>query len=116
MTERGSAERGSATILAVGLLAAVLMASTAAVGTCALLTTKQRVSGAADAAALAAANTASGLVSGAPCDRASEVARLNGARLGSCHVAGLEVIVSAQQILGGLPIAVWARAGPPDGP
>jgi secretion/DNA translocation related TadE-like protein len=109
----GRAERGSATLVVIGLLAALLMASAAAVGACALLAAKQHVSAAADAAALAAADTASGRVAGAPCDRAAQAARLNGARLGACSVDGLFALVSAQDDIGGIPISVWARAGPP---
>jgi secretion/DNA translocation related TadE-like protein len=98
----------------VGLLAALFVTSAAAVGACGLLAAKQRVSAAADAAALAAADTASGLVSGVPCERAARAARLNGARLGSCRVDGLVVLVRAEDEVAGLPIAVWARAGPPE--
>ena len=107
------AECGSATLVVVGLLAALLLASAAAVGACALLAAKQHVSTAADAAALAAADTASGRVAGAPCDRAAQAVRLNGARLGSCSIHGLVALVSAEDDVGGVPIAVWARAGPP---
>ncbi len=110
----GDRERGSASVIVIGLLAALLIASVAAVGACALLAAKQRVSAAADAAALAAADTASGLIAGSPCDRAAQAARLNGARLGRCRLAGAVALVSAEAALGGIPIAVWARAGPPD--
>ncbi|MGA0568994.1 Rv3654c family TadE-like protein [Rathayibacter sp. KR2-224] len=109
-------QRGSASLVIVGLLAALLMAGAAAVGACALLASKQQVSAAADAAALAAADAASGLVPGAPCERAAQAARLNGARLGSCQVNGLVVLVSAEDSVAGVPIAVWARAGPPPAP
>jgi secretion/DNA translocation related TadE-like protein len=110
---KNARERGSATLVVVGLLAALLLTTAAAVGACALLAAKQHVSAAADAAALAAADAASGLVSGAPCDRAAQAAQLNAAHLGSCEVDGPVAVVSARNDVAGVPIAVWARAGPP---
>ncbi|WP_460567286.1 Rv3654c family TadE-like protein [Humibacter soli] len=105
-------ERGSASVAVIGLLAALLAVSVAAVGVCGLLATKQHVSAAADAAALAAADAASGRVEGYPCDRAGRAAGLNGASLLSCQVDGLVVVVSAGATVAGVPITVWARAGP----
>lgn len=109
------AEEGSAGIAVVGLLAALLITSAAAVGACALLAEKQHVSAAADAAALAAADTASGLVAGIPCERADQAARLNGASLASCGLDGSVALVCARTEFAGVPISVWARAGPADG-
>ncbi|MGN6124997.1 MAG: Rv3654c family TadE-like protein [Humibacter sp.] len=109
------AERGSASVAVIGLLAALLAVSVAAVGVCGLLAMKQHVSAAADAAALAAADAASGRVGGYPCDRAGRAAGLNGASLVSCHVDGLVAVVGAGATVAGVPITVWARAGPPPG-
>lgn len=106
-------EAGSASLVVVGLLAALVITSAAAVGACALLAVKQQVSAAADAAALAAADVASGLLPGTPCELAEQAARLNHARLGSCQVDGLVVLVRAEGGIAGVPITVWARAGPP---
>lgn len=106
-------DRGSASVLAVALLAALLMATAAAIGACALLAEKQHVSAAADAAALAAADTASGLASGFPCGQAQRAATLNGARLAQCDIDGADAVVSATASIGGVPILVRARAGPP---
>ncbi|WP_246846382.1 Rv3654c family TadE-like protein [Humibacter ginsenosidimutans] len=97
----------------IGLLAALLITGVAAIGACALLGEKQRVSAAADAAALAAADSASGRVTGIPCDRAQRAALLNGVRLATCRIDGSVALVSAQSDVGGIPITVWARAGPP---
>jgi len=104
---------GSASVAVIGLLAALLAVSVAAVGVCGLLAMKQHVSAAADAAALAAADAASGRVEGYPCDRAGRAAGLNGATLVSCRVDGLVAVVSASTSVVGVPITVWARAGPP---
>ncbi|WP_022901480.1 Rv3654c family TadE-like protein [Humibacter albus] len=106
-------ERGSASVAVVGLLAALILTTAAALGACALLAAKQGVVAAADAAALAAADTVSGRVAGSPCGRAGEAARLNGASLGACELSGLNALVSARRVIAGVPIEVWARAGPP---
>jgi secretion/DNA translocation related TadE-like protein len=78
----------------------------------AALTTRQLTANAADAAALAAADTASGLVPGFPCANAAEAARLNGAELGNCAVNGLEVRVTATRQVLGVQVTVASRAGP----
>ncbi len=79
----------------------------------AALTTRQLTANAADAAALAAADTASGLVPGVPCVNAADAARLNGADLTACSVEGLEALVSASRAVLGVTVTVDARAGPP---
>jgi hypothetical protein len=63
------------TVLSVGIVAcaATLAVTLTAVGGAAVFS--QRLAGAADAAALAAADAASGLVAGAPCERAGQIAQ-----------------------------------------
>jgi secretion/DNA translocation related TadE-like protein len=78
----------------------------------AALTIRQLTANAADAAALAAADTASGLVAGYPCANAAEAARLNGAALGECTVNGLDARVTATRHVLGVSVTVEARAGP----
>ncbi|MCU1419075.1 MAG: hypothetical protein JWR57_244, partial [Mycetocola sp.] len=60
------AERGSGSVLAVALVASVLMLAGLVLPLNAALMTRQLTANAADAAALAAADTASGLVAGYP--------------------------------------------------
>ena len=78
-----------------------------------MLAVRQAVAGAADAAALAAADVASGLVSGYPCATAALVAAANGAAVASCAVDGLVVTVSASRDILGLAVTATATAGPP---
>ena len=73
----------------------------------------QRVAGIADAAALAAADAASGAVSGEPCARAAEVASASGAEVTACDVADLVATVTVSAPFGRLPSTASARAGPP---
>jgi secretion/DNA translocation related TadE-like protein len=110
---RWTDEVGSGSVLAVALVAAILMVVGMAIPVMMALAVKQRVVAAADAAALAAADTVSGAVSGVPCEAAARAAALNGAELGSCSVDGLTATVTAQAHYLGLGITVLSRAGPP---
>ncbi len=103
-------------VAAVGVLATgvLLGASLLSVGTAAAWS--QRLSGAADAAALAAADAASGAVAGVPCERAAEVAATAGAAVIACELDDLVATVTLGATYGVVPVSVAARAGPPPGP
>jgi secretion/DNA translocation related TadE-like protein len=105
-------ERGSGSILTVALLGAVFTVTAVLIPVLALLPVNQAVQGAADAAALAAADTASGLVPGVPCEMAALAARLNGAGLAGCTVDDLVATVSVSRSAGIFTIGSSARAGP----
>ena len=96
MNSKTGNERGSAAILmcAVIALAIVLMAAVVSVGGAIVLA--GRAEAAADAAALAAADTVALGPSRLACAAASLVAEANGARLVDCHVEprAVEVVVS----------------------
>lgn len=108
---RGDA--GSGSVLAIAVIASAVAVTLMLVSLTQALVLKQRVVAAADAAALAAADTASGALAGFPCDAAQKAARLNGARLDRCEIDGLIASVSAVSSYWGLNISVLARAGPP---
>lgn len=72
----------------------------------------QRLAGAADAAALAAADAASGALRGVPCERAGEVAEAAGATIARCAVDGLIADVTVTAAFGRLVATASARAGP----
>ncbi|WP_241985790.1 Rv3654c family TadE-like protein, partial [Cryobacterium sp. TmT3-12] len=110
---RPAGERGSGTVLAVGVLGAVLLFTAMLLPLFAALAVRQSVQGATDAAALAAADTASGRVAGVPCAAAAEAARLNGASVTGCTVEGLIVSVTAVRGYLGFELGARARAGPP---
>jgi secretion/DNA translocation related TadE-like protein len=99
--------------LAVGIIAstAALTVGLAAVSTASVL--GQRLAGAADAAALAAADAASGAVTGVPCERAAQVAEASGALILACDLDGLIATVTVSARFGVLTAAARARAGPP---
>ena len=81
----------------------------------ALFSVSAEVRGAADAAALAAADTASGALPGVPCEAASRTADVNGASVASCSLDGLIAEVTVSRECAGIVIEARARAGPPPG-
>lgn len=106
-------EVGSGSILALGILAASGALTVALVPLLAALVVGQLVQNAADAAALAAADTVSGLVAGYPCPAAHETARLNAASVTACSLDGPIATVTVSRDYLGFTIVGRARAGPP---
>ncbi|AWB85712.1 Rv3654c family TadE-like protein [Mycetocola zhujimingii] len=112
---RDGREEGSGSILIVAVVASLLLLTGLALPLNQALTVRQQVANAADAAALAAADTASGVVAGIPCENAAEAARLNGSVLGDCTIDGVEARVIATRSVLGLTVSVASRAGQPPG-
>lgn len=107
-------ERGSGSVLGVAVIGATLAVCAAvllAVGAFAAL---QNTQNAADAAALAAADTLSGRSSGYPCANAAHAAALDGAELASCTTRDLVAAVSVERDWAHLDLTARARAGPPE--
>ncbi len=101
------------TVAGVGVMAGVIVVTAALAVVGAASVHAQRLSGAADAAALAAADAASGAVAGIPCDRAAEVAATAGATVTTCDLDGVVATVTVSAPFGGVAASVSARAGPP---
>lgn len=108
-------ERGSGGVLALAVLAVLALLAVTAVGIGSALAARQRVVAAADAGALAAADTAIGIHPGVPCAIAADVVAAHGATLAACEVEGVVATVTASAEVAGLPVSVSARAGPPRG-
>jgi secretion/DNA translocation related TadE-like protein len=102
---------GSALAAGVVAASAVLMLGLAAAGSAAV--ESQRMASVADAAALAAADAASGAITGEPCARAAEVAGAQRASISVCAVDGLVATVTVGGMFAGMPTSATARAGPP---
>ncbi|WP_261165991.1 Rv3654c family TadE-like protein [Microbacterium sp. Marseille-Q6965] len=104
-------------------MAGSLLAAAAVAGTSALMVgllavggagvASQRIAAVADAAALAAADVASGAIPGDPCERAREVAQTQGAVVAECALDGIVATVAVEGRFSGLPVTGRARAGPP---
>jgi secretion/DNA translocation related TadE-like protein len=78
-----------------------------------VLSARQRAAGAADAAALGAADVAVGIRPGSPCPVASLIASANGATLDRCVVDGTTATVRATVLVLGFAIPARATAGRP---
>ncbi|GAA5033036.1 helicase [Microbacterium fluvii] len=72
----------------------------------------QRLAGVADAAALAAADAASGAATGVPCERAQQVAEAAGVTVRACDVDGLIATVTVGGVFLRMDASARARAGP----
>ncbi|GAA3599902.1 hypothetical protein GCM10022198_25370 [Klugiella xanthotipulae] len=108
-------EAGGASLAAVGVVLGLLLIMGSVLAGYRILAVQERVAGAADAAALAGADTAFGFVSGVPCERAEQSARLNRVTMDHCTVEGYEVRVTASQSVLGIVVRSAARAGPSPG-
>ena len=106
-------ERGSGSLLGLAIAGSVVASMVLVVPLYTGLKIRETVSSAADAAALAAADVASGISPGAPCQVASMIAAANRASLDACAVDGLIVTVRASDHFLGITLTSTATAGPP---
>lgn len=115
-----SNERGSGAVLVVAMLGAIVMVTVTLIPLSGAFIASQNAANAADSAALAAADVASGLLPGIACERAASVSTANGATLNSCSVEGAIAQVGVTLSWSALGIALQAsghaRAGPPGSP
>ena len=100
-------------MLALTIAMAVLAVAFAVVALGGATALRQRVIAAADAAALAAADTALGAAPGSPCANADRVAAAHGATLVRCELDGLIATVETTASVAGIPVRARSRAGPP---
>ncbi|MDZ5144560.1 Rv3654c family TadE-like protein [Microbacterium testaceum] len=103
---------GAVSSVGVAAVIAGLIAALAVVGGAALAA--ERLAGTADAAALAAADAASGAVTGVPCDEAARIAEAGNASLRECDVEGLIATITVAGAYGGISFDARSRAGPPE--
>lgn len=106
-------DRGAGSIMIVAIMAAVLALVSLSIPLYTVLSAKQRIAGAADASALAAADVAVGRAAGVPCTVAAAVARANRVKLLACEADGLILTVRVGARVAGLEVTVTATAGPP---
>jgi len=102
------------TVTTVGVVAVIagLVSALAVVGGASLAV--ERLAGTADAAALAAADAASGAVAGVPCEEAARIAEAGDASLRECDVEGLIATITVAGAYGGISFDARSRAGPPE--
>ncbi|MFF4540923.1 Rv3654c family TadE-like protein [Streptomyces aureus] len=107
----GSRDRGSATVWTVGAIAVLCAVFGAVLSMGQAVVVRHRAAGAADLAALAAADHWSDGGTAA-CARAERVARAQGARIVRCSVDGQISEVTAASGTGPITAEVRSRAGP----
>ena len=98
------------------VVGSIVVCSTLAIGLAATggaAVAARRAAGAADNAAIAAADTVSGALPGEPCERAEEVAEASGARVSACGTDDLDATVTVEVSFAGMVATARARAGPP---
>jgi secretion/DNA translocation related TadE-like protein len=106
-------ERGSGSVLGVAVIGATVLACVTVLPAVGAVAALQNTQNAADAAALAAADTLSGRSSGYPCENAGRAAQLDGAAVTSCATHDLIAAVSVERDWARLHLTARARAGPP---
>lgn len=107
------AERGSGSVLAVAVIGALLCLAGMLTSLAAVLGAAQQLSVAADQTALAAADVASGLLPGVPCEQAARVASAHSGKLLDCAVEGSVATVEVGGSALGMALSARASAGPP---
>lgn len=106
-------ERGGTSVVGAALVAVAVLLTLTVTAASALLVERQHVAGAADAAALAAADAVSGLTAGDPCRVASDVAEAQATRVVECRVDGPDATVEVVGVRAGARVVARATAGPP---
>ena len=103
----GGRERGAGSILAIAVIATMMSAGALLIPLSVAVSLRHRAAGAADAAALAAADAASGWSAGPPCAEAGRLAAENRAALARCEIDGLVVTVEVEIATGFGAIGGW---------
>lgn len=106
-------ERGSASVLALGIVGVLIAVAASVLVVMGAFVQQRRAAVAVDAAALAAADVATGRVGGSPCVEAKRIAEAGGAALESCALDGVVASVTVSTGYFGLRSRAEARAGPP---
>ena len=103
---------GSGTILGLG----VCMASLSGLVACNLavfgLFSAEKLQAQADQIAIAAADSARGLISGYPCQTASQIAHIYMVSLDTCRIVGFESFIRLRSVAAGFELMATSRAGP----
>ncbi len=105
-------DQGSATVLGLGLIGAIVSSVLAANFACFWLVSAEKVRVAADLAAVAAADSVRGLITGEPCVAAGQIAHMYMVSLDTCRIVGFESFIRLHTKVAGLTLEVVSRAGP----
>ena len=104
--------QGSGTILGLGMclvsLAGLLASNLAGF----VLFSGQKLQAEADQIAIAAADSARGLITGYPCESASQIAHIYMVSLDTCRIVGFESFIRLRSVVAGFELMATSRAGP----
>ena len=106
-------ERGSGTTLALTVLLLMVALSMTLMMALAAVNQTGRMQGVADAAALAAADAARGIIAAAPCELAQNIAAAQGVMLSRCDQNGEVVTINFSARVLMFELVFSAQAGPP---
>jgi hypothetical protein len=103
---------GSGTILGLGMclvgLSGLLACNLAGFA----LFSGQKLQAEADEIAIAAADSARGLITGFPCESASQIAHIYMVSLDTCRIVGFESFIRLRSVAAGFELMATSRAGP----
>lgn len=107
--------RGSGTIL--GLAVALVTLSTLLASNLAVfsLISVEKLRVQADQIALAAADSARGLITGYPCETADQMATMYMVLLDTCRIVGFDSFIRLRSVVAGIELTAVSRAGPAGG-
>jgi|GEM_PF-1336558 secretion/DNA translocation related TadE-like protein len=103
-------EKGSASALVIGLIAALSSLFLALSLGFEITLGKIVVQQAADAAAVAVADTVAGNISGLPCENAMQISQTNGATVISCRIVGFGATLEVEKNIGLWRLSAIAEA------
>jgi len=106
-------DAGAVTVVAATVVGVICSVTVVVAGAAGILIERHHLTGATDAAALAAADAAAGVVPGTPCDEAERIAEADRARILTCAVTGTDAEIEATSTVGPFVIRASARAGQP---
>lgn len=103
---------GSGTILGLGVclatLSGLLVSNLAVFG----LVSAEKLQAQADQIAIAAADSARGLITGYPCQTAGQIAHIYMVSLDTCRIVGFESFIRLRSVVAGFELMATSRAGP----
>ena len=112
LTPKLALSEGSGTILGLGMC----MASLSGLVACNLavfgLFAAEKLQAQADQIAVAAADSARGLITGYPCQTASQIAHIYMVSLDTCRIVGFESFIRLRSVAAGFELMATSRAGP----
>ena len=110
-----SENRGSGTILGLALALAALCGLLACNLAVFALISAEKLRVQADQIALAAADSARGLITGFPCQTADQMATMYMVSLDSCRIVDFDSFIRLRSVVAGVELLASSRAGPADG-